>query len=61
MVAPGALDRRAAALAEAVTAAGDAIAVGRPALYRALGMPYRDALRAGADAFTALAEGGTTR
>ena len=43
--------------ARAVTAAGDSIAIGRPALYRAATLPYREALRAGADAFVALAEG----
>jgi enoyl-CoA hydratase/carnithine racemase len=57
VVATDALDHRVRALVEAVTAAGDSIAIGRPALYRATTLPFRDALRAGADAFVALAEG----
>jgi enoyl-CoA hydratase/carnithine racemase len=57
VVSADALDHRVRALAEAVTAAGDSIAIGRPALYRAATLPYREALRAGADAFVALAEG----
>ncbi|MFE4668750.1 enoyl-CoA hydratase/isomerase family protein [Streptomyces sp. NPDC056716] len=55
-VTPAELDQRAAALARAVTAAGSATAVGRPALHQALNLPYRDALRAGAEAFVTLAD-----
>jgi enoyl-CoA hydratase/carnithine racemase len=57
VVAADDLGPRVTALVEAVSVAGDAVTVGRPALYRAVTLPYQDALRAGADAFIALAEG----
>jgi enoyl-CoA hydratase/carnithine racemase len=50
------LHTRALEVAEEITVAGDAVATGRRALYRAGRLPFRKALRAGADAFIALAE-----
>jgi enoyl-CoA hydratase/carnithine racemase len=57
IVAPDTLSQRAAELAEAAAAAGDALAIGRRALYRARDLPYRDALREGVGAFIALVGG----
>jgi hypothetical protein len=51
------LHARALEVAEEITIAGDAMAQGRRGLYRASTLPFREALRAGADAFVALAEG----
>ncbi|WP_445183268.1 enoyl-CoA hydratase/isomerase family protein [Pseudonocardia sp. Cha107L01] len=50
------LHARALEVAEEITVAGDAVATGRRELYRACTLPFREALRAGADAFVALAE-----
>ncbi|MDT7726653.1 MAG: hypothetical protein QOI21_3229 [Actinomycetota bacterium] len=47
---------RAAELAAAVTRGGAAIPLGLPELYRAARLPYREALRRGADQFVRLAE-----
>jgi enoyl-CoA hydratase/carnithine racemase len=51
------LHARAFNAAEEIMVAGDAVATGRRELYRASTLPFREALRAGADAFVVLAEG----
>jgi enoyl-CoA hydratase/carnithine racemase len=50
------LNARALEVAEEITVAGDAVATGRPELYRASTLPFREALRAGAGAFVTLVE-----
>jgi enoyl-CoA hydratase/carnithine racemase len=51
------LHARALEVAGEITVAGDAVASGRRALYQAGTLPFREALRAGANAFVALAAG----